>query len=109
MRPINGARRMAVFHRVVMDVIDVRPEIGVVADKVFPEPRLPGTALAHAEASRESLLQILDKPRIVVFSVAHPNQRMQVVWQHHVRNHIMWNAVSSGAPRISKPSGFANQ
>ena len=44
--PIGGALDEAVFHRVVMDVIDVVVVVGVVTDQVLPIPALPDAALA---------------------------------------------------------------
>ena len=46
MRPIVGTPYESVFDRVVMDVIDVTPEIVLVADHVIPESPLSHTALA---------------------------------------------------------------
>src|SRR5580700_9272354 len=41
MRPIANAGHDAVFHRIVMDVIDMSLEVLLVADRVFPVSSLP--------------------------------------------------------------------
>ena len=46
MGPIGGALDEAVFHRVVMDVIDVVAVVGVVPDQVLPIPALPDAAFS---------------------------------------------------------------
>ena len=44
--PIGGSLDEAVFHRVVVDIVDVVAVVGVVADQVLPIPALPDAALA---------------------------------------------------------------
>ena len=98
MRPVGHALRMSVFHRVEVDVIDVRAQVRIVADEVFPESRLPWAATAYADPAGEPFLHVLDKPGIVVPCVPHPYQGMQVIGQHDNRNEIVWNAVFGGKP-----------
>jgi hypothetical protein len=46
MRPVSNTCHEAVFHRIVMDVIDVPGEISLVTDGVLPVPPLPRRKLA---------------------------------------------------------------
>jgi hypothetical protein len=41
MRPIAGARHQPMSHRVEVNVIDMAREVGIVADRMFPETALP--------------------------------------------------------------------
>ncbi len=50
MRPRVRTRYVAVFHRIVVDVIEMPNTVGFVADGMFPEPTLPDTAGSLAEA-----------------------------------------------------------
>ena len=44
--PIGGSLDEAVFHRVVVDVVDVVAVVGVVPDQVLPIPALPDAAFS---------------------------------------------------------------
>jgi len=48
MGPIVHLGDVAVFHRIEMDVVDMRLEVGVIADGMFPIPALPDIPLALA-------------------------------------------------------------
>lgn len=41
-----GALRQGVFHRVVMDVVEVLVEVVLIADRVLPKPQMPDVAIA---------------------------------------------------------------
>ena len=44
--PIDGSLDESVFHRVVVDVVDVVAVVGIVADQVLPIPALPDAAFS---------------------------------------------------------------
>lgn len=50
MRPRVRARYVAVFHRIVVDVVEMADAVSFVADGVFPEAALPDTAGSLAQA-----------------------------------------------------------
>src|SRR5262249_7348013 len=55
MRPIAGAGHQAVFHRIVVNVIDVTCEIGIATDRVFPITALPYSLFAFGALARVSV------------------------------------------------------
>ena len=107
-RPCRNAVGQAVFDRVVMNVIDMRPQIVVVADRVLPEtpgPQrgLPATAPWNACATglqrlRESALEDLQASRIPIIAFGQTPDSMQVIRQHHHRNDLE-RAFRSGLPQ----------
>ena len=50
-RPLGSGLDIAVFHRVVMDVVQMGGKISFIADQVFPEAALPDGPLAFADSS----------------------------------------------------------
>ena len=52
MGPIGWIGYIPMFHRVPVDVIHVRTEVGIIADKMFPVPALPYASFAMAATSR---------------------------------------------------------
>jgi hypothetical protein len=56
MRPLRRVRDQTVLHRVEMNVIHMRREVPVVADRVLPVSPLPDTAFAPARHDRRSRL-----------------------------------------------------
>ena len=55
MRPVTHLIDQPVFHRIPVQVIDMRGEIGIVADLMLPESALPEADFAGVElASRQA-------------------------------------------------------
>ena len=57
MRPIPHPRHVAMFDRVVMNILDVAQEIDFVADLLLPEPALPQRAFAALGTRRAAGLE----------------------------------------------------
>jgi hypothetical protein len=55
-RPIARPRDMAVLDGVEMDVVEVRFEIGFIANRMFPKAALPDTAAAFERLREGTLL-----------------------------------------------------
>src|SRR3546814_7554613 len=70
-RPVHHARNQAMLERIDVHVIDVRLQVALVTDRVFPEPRLPGRRLPGRDAPRSeehtSELQSLMRISYAVF------------------------------------------
>ena len=58
--PVGGASDEAVFDGVVVDVFDVMPVVGIVADEMFPIASLPDAAFASSLACGAAVLGGLD-------------------------------------------------
>ena len=66
MGPIGWIGYIPMFHRVPVDVIHVRPEVGIIADKMFPEAVLLDSSLANSTC--ESVFDQSPAGREIVFA-----------------------------------------
>src|SRR5688500_17711499 len=81
-RPIRHPGNMSMLDRVEMAVVDVRPQVVVVADEVFPVAPLPHAAFGCRHASLRAALSRRYRARESRLDVPPPHRDVQVVlWQ----------------------------
>ncbi len=91
--------RLTAFDRVVMDVIDMSTEIIIVTNQMLPIASLPDTSLPAGDApfaspfipgqtTRETCLDLCPAIGIVGITGRQTPHAMQVIGQHHDRQHI---------------------
>lgn len=80
MRPFIDILHESMLHRVAVNVIDVLFKVIVVADRVFPEPPLPKTALAFAPSGR--FVWRRDRAREMTFQQSPPGRNVLVIRRH---------------------------
>ena len=101
MRPIHSIRNQAVFDRIVVDISDVRIQIGIVLHDPFPETPLPyaplpalaadgGTPFGTRQPARERGFYRRPAPGIVCIAPGQLPDAVQMVGQNHNGNNSEW-------------------
>jgi len=97
-RPSRNAISQTMFDRVVMNIIHMRPQIVVIADRVLPETLGPDCRLTAAgpwntytpglQSPRESAFEYQQPCRIRFISFGQAPHCMYMLRQHHHRNDL---------------------
>ncbi len=119
-RPIHRLRRISVFHRVVVDVVDMMPEIIVAFDPMFPVTALPNAAFASRnpnhrtsfgfrQTQAEIRFDTTPASREIGIARRQPPDPMHMIRQYHPRNDREWTARSFECDTSPQPTEFRDQ
>src|SRR5690606_4298250 len=61
MRPVAGAAHVAMLHRIDVDVVDMRPQVTLIANSMLPEPALPDAAFTFVFAAGGNHLSLWNR------------------------------------------------
>jgi hypothetical protein len=112
-RPFDNSLAISVLYRIEMNVVEMRPQIFLVANPVFPESALPYAGLAPTlptcaacsrcrKLAREATFDHAPAHGIVDIAFRHVPECMHVFRQNHPRDHFERHALTRLSHRTAK-------
>ncbi len=119
-RPIHRFRHIPVFHRVVVDVFDMVPEIVTVFDQMFPVKALPDAAFASRNPNHRTSFDFWKTQAEIRFDTTPASREIGIVFrqlpdpvhmirQHHPSDDRKWTARSFERDTIPQTIEFRYQ